>query len=73
MHCPRCKGFMVTTRLEDLWNSNTVNGWRCLLCGENIDPVIQGNRRGHVRRVRSRARVLGTSTAKSAKGKARQW
>jgi hypothetical protein len=73
MHCPRCKGFMVTNRLEELWSSDTVNGWRCLLCGENIDPVIQVNRTRHVRRVRSRARVPGAPTAKSAKGKARQW
>ena len=44
MHCPRCKGFMVPTRLEELGSSNTVNGWRCLLCGGNIDLVVEGIR-----------------------------
>lgn len=73
MHCPRCQGFMVITRLDELWSASTVNVWRCLLCGENVDPVIQRHRSGHVRRIQSRAHVPGTPTAKSAKGKPRQW
>ena len=45
MRCPRCEGSMITTQLRELWSSDTVDGWRCLICGENIDPIIQSNRR----------------------------
>ena len=68
MRCPRCEGFMITAQLNELCSSAMVEGWRCLLCGENIDPVIEGNRTGHTPPVQSRARVPGTPTAKSAKG-----
>ena len=71
MRCPRCKGFMVTTQLNELWSSGQVDGWRCLLCGENIDPVIEGNRTGHAPPVQSRARVPGAPTVKSTKGRSR--
>jgi hypothetical protein len=69
MRCPRCKGFMVT--LKELWDSGQVDGWRCLLCGEHIDPVIEGNRTGHASPVQSRARVPGAPTAKFTKGRFR--
>lgn len=71
MRCPRCKGFMVTIQLKELWNSRHVDGWRCLLCGEHIDPVIEGNRTGHASPVQSRARVPGAPTAKFTKGRFR--
>ncbi len=71
MRCPRCKGFMVTTQLKELLNSRHVDGWRCLLCGEHIDPVIEGNRTGHAPPVQSRARVPGAPTAKFTKGRFR--
>ena len=69
MPCPRCEGFMVTTQVNEPWSSVMVDGWRCLLCGENIDPVIEVNRMGHAPPVQSRARVPGTPTVKSAKGR----
>ena len=71
MRCPRCKGFMVTTQLKELWSSSQIDGWRCLLCGEHIDPVIEGNRTGHASPVQSRARVPGAPTAKFTKGRFR--
>jgi len=71
MRCPRCKGFMVTTQLKELWDFGQVDGWRCLLCGEHIDPVIEGNRTGHASPVQSRARVPGAPTAKFTKGRFR--
>ena len=71
MRCPRCKGFMVTTQLKELWDSGQVDGWRCLLCGEHIDSVIEGNRTGHASPVQSRARVPGALTAKFTKGRFR--
>lgn len=69
MRCPRCKGFMITTQLKEPWNSDVADGWRCLLCGENIDPVIEGNRTGHAPPIPSRARVPGSPTAKFVKGR----
>ncbi|MCK6492032.1 MAG: hypothetical protein L6Q34_01225 [Nitrospira sp.] len=39
--CHRCGGFMVP---EELREANTV-GWRCVMCGEHIDPLILEHRR----------------------------
>jgi len=69
--CPRCQGFMITTQLKELWSSGVVDGWRCLLCGENIDPVIQVNRTSHTPPVQTRARVPGSPSARFAKAKVR--
>jgi len=47
MHCPRCKGVMVRDVFEDLMDdtgSLFFNGWRCIICGEILDPVIANNR-----------------------------
>ncbi len=71
MPCPRCQGFMITTQLRELWSSGLIEGWRCLLCGENIDPVIQVNRTSHAPPAQSRARVPGSPSARSAKGRVR--
>jgi len=47
-HCPRCSGFMVITSFEE-WGTGTMTqmspAWRCVLCGEVIDPIIVANRR----------------------------
>lgn len=37
--CDRCGGLMVSEDDDDF------NGWRCILCGERIDPVILAQRR----------------------------
>ncbi|MCP9452353.1 MAG: hypothetical protein NNA23_06680 [Nitrospira sp.] len=47
--CPRCQGFMVPISLDGsdettgLWLGSS--GWRCVNCGERIDPLILENRR----------------------------
>ena len=69
MQCPRCEGLMVVTRMKESFNSNTVMGWRCLLCGESTDPGIEANRASPPPSVRSRARVPGSSGARSLKGR----
>lgn len=58
--CPRCHGYMVPV---DVDSSERVRlewrewpGWRCVNCGEWIDPMILANRRGAVPRVRIRHR-----------------
>jgi hypothetical protein len=44
--CHRCGGFMVP---EPLLEVGLVN-WRCVSCGERIDPVILAHRRKNVSR-----------------------
>jgi len=50
MECPRCKGVMVKDRFTDIdddTGARGFSGWRCLTCGEILDPVISANRQGH--------------------------
>ncbi|MEO5658151.1 MAG: hypothetical protein ABIO65_00030 [Nitrospiria bacterium] len=47
MECRRCHGLMVSDRFTDLMDETgqmTFGGWRCLVCGEIVDPVIVTNR-----------------------------
>lgn len=46
MRCPRCKGMMANQIFEDLAETGDFffYGWRCVNCGEIIDPVIVSNR-----------------------------
>ncbi|MDR4495101.1 MAG: hypothetical protein R3B74_11890 [Nitrospirales bacterium] len=46
MECPRCQGTMVVDHFVDLAMSGEIwmPGWRCLMCGEVIDPLILKNR-----------------------------
>jgi hypothetical protein len=47
MTCSRCKGVMVHEVFEDLFDdtgSLCFKGWRCVICGEILDPVIANNR-----------------------------
>jgi hypothetical protein len=60
MRCPRCQGVMITVQMKELWGSDTVDGWRCLVCGENIDRVICVNRTRPAPLDQSQARVLGS-------------
>jgi len=59
MTCPRCQGLMSPIRLEDagnMTNSQSLAGWRCLLCGEVIEPGITANRVGYHEPSRDRTR-----------------
>ena len=47
MNCPRCQGFMVEDYFIDLRESmgpHWVTGWRCMNCGNVVDPMIAVNR-----------------------------
>ena len=49
MECQRCMGFMMEEVFEDaLDDTGAVNfpGWRCITCGEILDPTILKNRVG---------------------------
>lgn len=69
MQCPRCRGLMVITSMHEPFCAESVVGWRCLLCGEAIDPGIEANRAVPPPSVRSRARVPGSSVARAGKGR----
>ena len=48
MQCDRCHGFMVPHHVHDLLDTTStdhVQTWRCVSCGEVVDPVIMENRR----------------------------
>jgi tRNA(Ile2) C34 agmatinyltransferase TiaS len=40
-HCHRCGGLMVSEPVHELASHD----WRCVSCGERIDPVILAHRR----------------------------
>lgn len=39
--CPRCGGLMVPEEIREVRQM----GWRCVMCGEHIDPLILEHRR----------------------------
>jgi hypothetical protein len=47
VECPRCTTSMIADNFTDLLDDTGMIGitaWRCLSCGEVIDPVILANR-----------------------------
>ena len=47
MECTRCDGLMVADNLIDMQESSIpmwMKGWRCVSCGNIIDPLIQRHR-----------------------------
>jgi hypothetical protein len=44
MSCSRCRGMMV--REKYFGQGESYSGWRCVNCGEIIDPLILDNRNG---------------------------
>ena len=63
MTCTRCHGCMAKDHFIDLMESAEgmwMAGWRCLNCGNVLDPVMEQNRRGpRMAAVVSTARVPG--------------
>jgi len=60
MNCPRCQGLMVGDEYVDLQDDtgqNSFVAWRCLICGEVLDPVILKHRTAAPVLISSRARV----------------
>ena len=47
MRCRRCRGLLVKDRLYDLYDTQLhTEAWRCIACGDLLDPVILRNRAG---------------------------
>ncbi|MFO0775963.1 MAG: hypothetical protein U0172_14990 [Nitrospiraceae bacterium] len=47
MKCSRCKGTMVHDHLLDIKETMGpmwIHGWRCVACGNIVDPVIEKHR-----------------------------
>lgn len=48
MRCARCQGLMVQDRFYDLLDDCglvSLTAWRCVCCGNVVDPIILRNRR----------------------------
>lgn len=48
MNCPRCNGSMAYEPFQDMRDDTghlVFFGWRCIICGEILDPVIVSNRK----------------------------
>lgn len=60
---------MVTVWMGDLLLAGTVEGWRCLLCGEATDPGIEANRKNHPQLTEGRPRLPGSGAAWQGKRK----
>ena len=48
MQCTRCQGMLVADYSYDhldATNSDRIQTWRCVMCGDVVDPVILHNRR----------------------------
>ena len=57
MRCSRCEGLMVPMWMADPVRPDAVQGWRCLLCGEATDPIIEANRKKRPVFVKGRPRL----------------
>lgn len=47
MECERCHATMLEEAFEDIRSDSWItgfHGWRCLVCGNVLDPVILANR-----------------------------
>jgi len=47
MQCTKCDGLMVADNLIDIKESSIpmwMKGWRCVACGNIVDPLIQKHR-----------------------------
>ena len=66
MKCHRCHGLMVVDYFIDIANSGHLwlCGWRCVSCGDVVDPEIMQHRR--IQRARL-ARMARSSERKAGK------
>jgi len=71
MTCTRCHGCMAKDYFLDLMESAEsmwLAGWRCLNCGNVLDPVMERNRRGlGMAAVVSTARMPGQKRIRAQK------
>ena len=54
MRCYRCEGWMVPDQFMDLQDDTGrlhCEGWRCVNCGEILDPMVLCRRASHMRQL----------------------
>jgi len=59
MECPKCKGLMAFEEFfdwQDDTGKNSFSGWRCMVCGKILDPLIDAHRKKRVPVIMSKAR-----------------
>jgi len=72
MTCTRCGGLMVRDRFYDMLDTDIgMVAWRCISCGDIVDPVVLANRRRHLSKAVAREMAEGlfdpdTKPAKAA-------
>ena len=54
-HCHRCGGLMVPERVFEIASID----WRCVSCGERIDPVILAHRKQELARAEAEKLFVG--------------
>lgn len=66
MECPRCSGNMVTEIFQDIKDDTgrlCFYGYRCVICGEILDPVIMANRQSRPHMVARNRKLMASSRA----------
>lgn len=58
--CHRCGGLMVPERVVEMHSDD----WRCVSCGERVDPVILVHRQKNVARAESENVSVGHATSR---------
>jgi uncharacterized Zn finger protein len=58
MDCPKCSGLMVYEEFHDYLETGYFNftGWRCLICGKILDPLIDSHQKKRIPALVSKAR-----------------
>ncbi len=65
MTCQRCQGLMVEDHfldMEESYGRPWIRGWRCVTCGDVIDPLIK--KRRILQYSRNKERAAATQTNK---------
>lgn len=66
MDCPRCSGSMISQIFEDIKDDTghiCFYGYRCLICGEIVDPVIMANRQNRPHLQARNRKLMASSRA----------
>ncbi len=66
MECPRCKGHMISQYFEDISDDTgyiQFSGYRCINCGEILDPVIMANRKNRPHMIARNRKLMSVANA----------
>lgn len=60
---------MMAIKMKEAASGDSAPGWRCLLCGETVDPGIEANRTRHGEPTRSLARPPGSVPSRAGRAR----